>query len=119
MFQQFDRLCMQNENSRKAVVELGVKPETIEVTGDTKFDALKPVTVEKKDHWRKVFHLEQNTPVWIAGSTHVGEEEIILTAHQQLKESFPDLMLILAPRRIERIKELKCIKQSRKLRKRR
>ncbi|MEK9628105.1 MAG: glycosyltransferase N-terminal domain-containing protein [Nitrospinota bacterium] len=115
MFQQFDRLCMQNESSRKAIAEMGVNPQSIEVTGDTKFDALKPVTEEKKDYWRKVFNLEQSTPVWVAGSTHAGEEEIILTAHEQLKASFPDLVLILAPRRIERIKELSHLLEYKKI----
>jgi 3-deoxy-D-manno-octulosonic-acid transferase len=41
-------------------------------------------------------------PVWIAASTHAGEEEIVLTAHQHLRKTHPDLHLILIPRHPER-----------------
>ncbi|WP_386691586.1 3-deoxy-D-manno-octulosonic acid transferase [Lonepinella sp. MS14434] len=43
-----------------------------------------------------------NRPVWIAASTHEGEEEIVLQAHRALLQQFPDLLLILAPRHPER-----------------
>ena len=44
----------------------------------------------------------QDRPVWIASSTHEGEEEIVLQAHQRLLQSHPDLCLLLAPRHPER-----------------
>lgn len=106
MFQQFDRLCMQNHNSQQAIVALGVNPEKITVVGDPKFDALRPMTDNEKCRLQQTFKLKEGTPVWIAGSTHAGEEEIILDAHQHLREKHPDLVLILAPRRIERIGEV-------------
>ncbi len=106
MFQQFNRLCMQNENSKQATMALGVDPDKIEVIGDPKFDSLKSLTNEDKSQLRKTFSLMEDTTVWIAGSTHAGEEEIILNAHQQLREKHPGLVLILAPRRIERINEV-------------
>ncbi len=109
MFQKFDRLCMQNINSQQAIVALGVNPEKTEIVGDPKFDALQPMTDDEKCSLQKVFRLEKSTPVWIAGSTHAGEEEIILNAHQHLKEKHPDLVLILAPRRIERTKEVAAL----------
>lgn len=106
MFQQFDQLCMQNENSKKAATALGVTLDKVEVIGDPKFDSLQPLTNEDRNRLRKTFLLKEDTPVWIAGSTHAGEEEIILNAHQQLREKHPNLILILAPRRIERINEV-------------
>jgi 3-deoxy-D-manno-octulosonic-acid transferase len=115
MFQQFDRLCMQNKNSEQAIAALGVNPDKIEVIGDPKFDSLHPLTNEDKNQLRKIFLLKEDTPLWIAGSTHSGEEEIILNAHQQLREKHPDLILILAPRRIERINEVVDLLQKKKL----
>jgi 3-deoxy-D-manno-octulosonic-acid transferase len=44
--------------------------------------------------------------VWIAGSTHPGEEEMLMAAFKALREQFPNLKLILAPRHIERSKDL-------------
>jgi 3-deoxy-D-manno-octulosonic-acid transferase len=115
MFQQFDQLCMQNKNSEQAVAALGVNPDKIEVIGDPKFDSLHPLTNEDKNELRKTFLLKESTSLWIAGSTHAGEEEIVLNAHQQLREKNPDLMLILAPRRIERINEVTALLQKKNL----
>ena len=115
MFQQFNRLCMQNKNSEQAAAALGVDPDKVEVIGDPKFDSLQPLTVEDRNRLRKTFLLKEDTPVWVAGSTHTGEEEIILNAHQQLREKYPDLILILAPRRIERINEVVALLQKKNL----
>ena len=115
MFQQFNRLCMQNKNSEQAAAALGVDPDKVEVIGDPKFDSLQPLTVEDRNRLRKTFLLKEDTPVWVAGSTHTGEEEIILNAHQQLREKHPDLILILAPRRIERINEVVALLQKKNL----
>ena len=115
MFQQFNRLCMQNKNSEQAAAALGVDPDKVEVIGDPKFDSLQPLIVEDRNRLRKTFLLKEDTPVWVAGSTHTGEEEIILNAHQQLREKHPDLILILAPRRIERINEVVALLQKKNL----
>ena len=115
MFQQFNRLCMQNKNSEQAAAALGVDPDKVEVIGDPKFDSLQPLTVEDRNRLRKTFLLKEDTPVWVAGSTHTGEEEIILNAHQQLREKHPHLILILAPRRIERINEVVALLQKKNL----
>ena len=44
----------------------------------------------------------KNRPIWIAASTHEGEEQIILQAHRQLLEKYPNLLLLLVPRHPER-----------------
>ena len=109
MFQQFNLLCMQNNNSQQTMAALGVNPEKIEVVGDPKFDSLQLMTDNDIKRLRQCYKLEKSTPVWIAGSTHAGEEEIILNAHQHLKEKHPCLVLILAPRRIERVDEIAAL----------
>ena len=84
---------------------LGVSPAQIEVTGSVKFDI-----AEQPDSDIQVAQLERLTTtarlserrVWIAGSTHAGEDEIVLAAHKQLLVEFPDLLLILVPRHPER-----------------
>ena len=108
-FQKFHRLHMQNTNGEKAALALGVAREHIEVIGDSKYDALQPMTNEEKEQLRQTFKLEADTPVWIAGSTHAGEEEIILNAYRQLRKKHPDLILILAPRRMERMEEVAAL----------
>ncbi len=105
-FQKFYRLCMQSTNGEKTALALGVNRERIEVMGDSKYDALQLMTSNEKERLRQTFKLDADTPVWIAGSTHDGEEEIILDAHQQLMVEHPTLVLILAPRRMERVEEV-------------
>jgi len=97
---------MQNKNSQQAALSLGANPEKVEVIGDPKFDVLQTLTEQEKKQLQRAFKLKTNSPVWIAGSTHAGEETIILDAHQKLKEKHPNLILILAPRRIERAGEI-------------
>jgi 3-deoxy-D-manno-octulosonic-acid transferase len=105
-FQKFHRLCMQNRNGAKSVLILGAQEKHTEVIGDPKYDALKPMSNEEKELLRQSFNLNSETPVWIAGSTHAGEEEIILSTHKELMITHPGLVLILAPRRLERIEEV-------------
>ncbi len=97
---------MQNTQAEQAALALGVNPVKIEVMGDPKYDALQPMTQAEQDPLRQTFKLATDSLVWIAGSTHAGEEKIILNAHQKLMEKYPDLILILAPRRMERVEEI-------------
>lgn len=71
------------------------------VTGSLKFDisvtpqlAAKAVTLRRQ--WAP------HRPVWIATSTHEGEESVVIAAHQALLQQFPNLLLILVPRHPER-----------------
>lgn len=85
-------------------VELGLKKNQLSVTGSLKFDisvtpelAARAVTLRRQ--WAA------HRPVWIATSTHEGEEAIILESHRQLLRQFPDLLLILVPRHPERFND--------------
>lgn len=70
----------------------------VEVTGSVKFDAELP-----PDDFGVGGLSFNGAPVWIAGSTHAGEEEIVVEAHRRLRHSYPDLRLILAPRHTARV----------------
>jgi len=54
----------------------------------------------------------QSRPVWIAASTHEGEEKIILNVHKRLLEKFPELVLILVPRHPERFMQVNKLIES-------
>jgi len=105
-FQKFRQLCMQNIQAEQAALALGATPMKITVIGDPKYDALPIMTQEEEGRLRQTFKLDTHTQVWVAGSTHAGEEEVILNAYRQLLKPLPDLVLILAPRRIERTQEV-------------
>ncbi len=85
---------------------LGISEEKIKVTGDLKIDALlNRIQPEAKEKWQTLLHAEKG-PLYIAGSTHTGEDEIVVSAFEKLKETSPDARLILAPRHPERAEAL-------------
>lgn len=94
--------CMQSESDAEKIKMLGADPQKIEVTGNMKFDSLPTVEGLKERH--RCFR-DQDIPL-VAGSTHPGEEEILLDVYQGLSEEFPNLRLIVAPRHIERTEEV-------------
>ena len=94
-------IAAQNEEDGERFIELGAKRNQLTVTGSLKFDisvtpqlAAKAITLRRQ--WAP------HRPVWIATSTHDGEESAVLDAHQTLLRQFPDLLLILVPRHPER-----------------
>ncbi len=92
--------CQTNEDAQRFIA-LGVKPQNVQVTGSIKFDISIPNEINKKaDKLRSA--LGTNRPIWIAASTHQGEDEQILTAHHKLLARLPNALLILVPRHPER-----------------
>lgn len=92
-------------------IDLGFPAEKIRVTGSLKFDLTLPMQLsEHAQRWRKIWG--ENRPVWIAASTHPGEEELILQAFTQARRSFPDLLLISIPRHVDRVPQLEQLYSS-------
>lgn len=101
MLNQLTLIAAQTEADAKRFCELGISPEKVLVTGNVKYDAkIQPDTLARAEELRKISW--PNRPVWIAGSTHEGEEAIILAAHKKILEVEPDTLLILVPRHVDR-----------------
>jgi len=83
---------------------LGAAIGQIKVLGNIKFDA--PIPTHAKQQAALLRQVWGRSLVWVAASTHRGEDELILQAHQQLLRQFPDLLLILVPRHPERFTEV-------------
>lgn len=96
------RIAAVDEAAAARFAALGVPAERITVTGNLKFDlTLPPRTAERGGELRRVWHALQR-PVWVAASTHSGEEEGVLDAHEALIRRYPSLLLVLAPRHPQR-----------------
>ena len=106
-FNAFRAFCMQTPADAQRMAQLCQRPQDVHVTGNCKFDmpgvALSP---EQQEALRTRYRLGARRPTVVVGSTHPGEEEIILEAFQQARQSVPDLMLILSPRHPERFNEI-------------
>ncbi|MBT2370610.1 lipid IV(A) 3-deoxy-D-manno-octulosonic acid transferase [Pseudomonas fluorescens] len=102
MLSQMSLFAVQTETEAERFRSLGARPETVEVTGSIKFDlTIDPQLLARAATLREQWQAAER-PVWIAASTHEGEDEVVLAAHRQLLASHPDALLILVPRHPER-----------------
>ena len=95
LFSLFDNLCVQSDNDRQKLRELGVDSSKIHILGNLKFDSTPGE--RSKESSGISFTLPNHEQLLIASSTHEGEEEILLTCYKKLRNTFPGLYLILAP----------------------
>ena len=96
---------MQSAEDARRVIALGAPPERVVVTGNLKAEPLAD-PAGAVDLWHRLLGLAADQPVWIAGSTHRGEEEAVLEAHCRALLDRPNLALVLAPRHPERVGEV-------------
>jgi 3-deoxy-D-manno-octulosonic-acid transferase len=94
---------MRSDEEAERVLALGAAPDRVWVTGNTKFDALVLDPAEGKEvALRAEMGLHPRAPVLMAGSTHEGEEELLLGVYAKLLARHPSLQLVVAPRYVER-----------------
>jgi 3-deoxy-D-manno-octulosonic-acid transferase len=98
LFSRISLVLAQSDEDGARFAELGTA--RVSVTGNLKFDT-PPLAAEDGEVERLRSAIGQR-PVWIAASTHEGEEEIVGDAHRRLRERHPNLLTIIAPRHPER-----------------
>ncbi len=105
-------IAAQSEIDADRFRSIGAAAARTHVTGNIKFDFQPPPDVASRGlRWR-----EQNAPgrpIWVAGSTHEGEEAIVLDAHHRVLERFPDALLLLVPRHPNRFDAVRDLLQKR------
>ncbi len=96
-------LHVQTARAAERALFLGAPPERLRVAGNVKFEqTISALPAETEALLRRRLELDSGRPVWVAGSTHPGEEDQVLDAFQQAHTCAPELVLLLAPRHIER-----------------
>ena len=101
ILKRYTKILMQTKGDAERIIDIGAPKETTKCMGNLKFDITKNITPESVQYLKEELKT-QNYRVLIAASTHKGEDEIILSSFVNLKKSFPDLKLILAPRHPQR-----------------
>lgn len=102
MWNQISLILAQDTVSAQRYINLGVASQKLICCGNLKFDiSVNEALREKITQTKQQLGIE-NRLIWIAGSTHEGEEQLILEAHQSLLERYPNLLLLLVPRHPER-----------------
>ena len=97
----YEKIFMQSPSDAQRIKDLGAKSDKVEVMGNLKFD----ITQNLKEEEVAIYADELKTTnyrLFIAASTHKGEDEIVLKAFKALKEKHSDAKLLIAPRHPER-----------------
>ncbi len=97
----FDGIAARSDEDAERFLSLGASPERMTVTGNLKFAQTLAQSVEPFDEalW------PEGVILWIAGSTHPSDEEVVLAAYRKAAEQVPQLKLVLVPRHPTRFRE--------------
>lgn len=101
LFKNYTKILTQSEEDRQKFIEIGAPAQKTQVMKNLKFD-IKRIDAD--------IEIDKGTNrIIIAGSTHKGEDEIILDAFVKLKKEFSDIKLLLAPRHLTRVNNVKVL----------
>ena len=95
----YNAVYAQSIEDKQKFISIGMNPDKVEMMGNLKFDIVSDK--ETVDIGQEGFR------IFIAGSTHKPENEIVIANYKKLKEKFSDLKLLIAPRHLERVEEIK------------
>lgn len=106
ILKKIDLFCMQTHTDASRILSLGAPADRVVVTGNMKFDVGTPAATAKSTDFRTLLRITDTEQLFVAGSTHRGEEETLLKVYRKLVEEYPRLRLLIAPRHIERTEEI-------------
>jgi 3-deoxy-D-manno-octulosonic-acid transferase len=97
---QADLFLAQTATDAERLRQIGAATERVQVSGNLKFDVRSTSSSPLADNLRRA--LSKDSPVIVCGSTTEGEEEVLLSAFQEIRQQFPSAVLVIAPRHPER-----------------
>lgn len=110
MLSTVSRFCMQSSIDADYITHLGAERSKVFVTGNTKFDqTYAEVTPEDLEKYRTELGLGSAYPVIVAGSTHAGEEKILLESFRAIRGKYHDARLVIAPRKTVRAGDIAAL----------
>lgn len=104
----FDLISLQNESDKKNLIKIGVDKDLLNINGNLKYDIVASNVANNKtlNKIKNNLFLLDKQNIIVAGSTHDGEEKILLDTYRKLKQKYKDLILIIAPRNLERVQKI-------------
>jgi 3-deoxy-D-manno-octulosonic-acid transferase len=109
-FRLLDLVCAQEPEDVDRWAALGVGRDRIQAIGSIKYDPDgrdQGLEAQEQAQQAGFNHADRESPVLFGGSTHRGEEEILATIFLRLRQQFPSLRLFIAPRHVERLREIR------------
>src|SRR5579871_2075372 len=101
-----DLFLAQTPTDARRLAEIGASAERIKISGNLKYDMEAPATIPLVSQLRDVLGKAQAAPIIVCGSTVEGEEGLLLRAFENVLASYPQAVMILAPRRPERFDQV-------------
>ncbi len=103
IFHDFSAAAMISAIDAQRIIKMGMRPDRIYILGNAKYDALAARASDQvRQEISRRLNVRQDERFLVAGSTHPGEEEIIIDAYKQILAAHPEFRLIIVPRHIER-----------------
>ena len=105
----FSMISVVQLSDAKRYMILGAEPGKVRVLGNAKFDQnMESLALESEEKYRSWLNLRPGQPLLVAGSTHTGEEEMLLSVFLDLKKAtgMQDLIWVVAPRHLQRLNEV-------------
>ncbi len=110
VLKKIDAFSMILEEDATRIRKMGADPSKIEINGNAKYDLLASSTDPAMEtEMRELLNLDASHTVFVAGSTRPGEEAMVLDAYRQILAKFPNTILIIAPRHIERTPQIETM----------
>ena len=110
LLKKFSLLLVRHLKDAQRLAALGAEPQQTQVLGNIKADGLADqARVGLESRLRRRLRIPESNPVWVAGSTRGGEEELLLKIYNRLQTTFTDLILVLAPRHLNRTSQIEAL----------
>ena len=116
IFRRLDLVCVPILEDAERWKNLGATPSQIHVVGNIKYDVFYQSILSGAARRFIETAIDATQPILLGGSTHRGEEKILADVFCALRSEFPNLFLVLAPRHVERVKEVESELRQRNLR---
>ena len=110
----YTKILAQTKDDAKRIIDIGAKSELVETMGNLKFDISKNLSFEEVENLKNELRTH-NKKILVAGSTHKGEDEIILRAYLKLYEKDNSIKLLIAPRHPQRFEQVENLIKETKL----
>ena len=108
IFKKYEKIFMQTSYDKERIIAAGAPENLVEVMGNLKFDITTNLSKEEINEYKNSLKTD-NTRLFIAASTHKGEDEIVLKCFKDLKQKFPDMKMLLAPRHPQRYEAVESL----------
>lgn len=102
-------ILTQSDSDADRFIKLGAHQDTVRVSGNIKYDLLNPQGIEEQT--TQILNALNGRQLWVVGSSHQDEEDLLLNSLKILQKTHPDILCILAPRHPERIKPIELSAQ--------